>query len=438
MSTIPPPLNFFWFRRDLRLHDNSGLYHALKSGNPVQALFIFDRSILDKLEDKHDRRLVFIHRQLEKINQQLKDTGASLQVEYGDPLEVWKKLAETHQVKEVFANDDYEPYARKRDEEIQKFLLTKHIPFHRYKDQVIFEKDEVSKEDGYPYTVYTPYSKKWKAELKKDSFKAFPSEKLFENFKKTKYIQVPSLASIGFDDFSVEFPAMSISKGVLLNYAEQRDIPGVQGTSRISVHLRFGTLSIRELFRQAWTVSEKWTNELIWREFYMSILWHFPHVLHSSFKPAYDHLVWHADEEGFHRWCEGKTGFPIVDAGMRELNETGFMHNRLRMITATFLTKYLLIDWRWGEAYFAKKLLDFDLAANNGGWQWSAGTGVDAAPYFRIFSMDSQTQRFDPDFTYIKTWIPEWNTDDYPSPIVDYAMARRRCLDFYKKGLGKL
>jgi len=429
------PVSFFWCRRDLRLHDNTALFHALNSGVPVQAVFIFDSDILDELEDKRDRRLVFIHEQLEKINQQLKEYGARLLVEYGKPMDVWKTLCDKYSIKAVFVNGDYEPYAFRRDKIISEFLQTKKIDFYSYKDQVIFEKDEVTKDDGNPYTVFTPYSKKWKAAIRNNSFSAIPSEKLVANFNKTKSGKVLSLSAIGFEMFRYNFPSSVLDKSILQKYAEQRDLPAVNGTSRLSVHLRFGTVSIRELFRQAWAVSEKWTNELIWREFYMSILWHFPHVEINSFKQAYDRLRWHHDEPGFQKWCDGQTGYPIVDAGMRELNETGFMHNRVRMITATFLTKYLLIDWRWGEAYFAKKLLDFDMAANNGGWQWSAGTGVDAAPYFRIFSMDSQTKRFDPDFEYINKWVPEFGSFDYPDPIVDYSFARKRCLDFYKSGL---
>lgn len=430
-------LSFFWFRRDLRLHDNAALFHALESGIAVQAVFIFDSEILDKLDDKRDRRLVFIHQQLDRINTELEKHGSSLLVEYGKPVDVWEKLIRKFQINAVFLNRDYEPYAIGRDNEINGLLKSNDISFNEYKDQVIFEKSEVTKEDGSPYTVFTPYSKRWKSTLNTKNFESFPSEKLVNNFRKTTPVDFISLSSIGFENFKVDFPDKKIEESMLLKYVEQRDLPAINGTSKISVHLRFGTVSIRELFRKAWDVSEKWINELIWREFYMSILWHFPHVVHSSFKPAYDQLEWIHDEQGFQAWCEGQTGYPIVDAGMRELNETGFMHNRVRMVTATFLTKYLLIDWRWGEAYFAKKLLDYDLSANNGGWQWSAGTGVDAAPYFRIFSMDSQTKRFDSDHIYIKRWVPEFDTTKYPKPIVDYSSARTRCLDFYKRGLSR-
>jgi deoxyribodipyrimidine photo-lyase len=417
------------------LHDNTGLFYALNSGVSVQCVFIFDKNILDRLEDKYDKRVIFIQRQLEELNSQLITYGSKLLVEYGDPLHVWKKLATQYTIKAVYANGDYEPYAVSRDKTIAAFLNSSGIPFNIYKDQVVFEKHEVCKDDGTPYAMYTPYSKRWKSALKKDSFKAYNSETHAANFLKSEPKSLPPLSKIGFEDAVVKFPPKILKDEILHEYAAHRDIPSLNATSRLSIHLRFGTISIRELFRTAWGVSEKWTNELIWREFYMNILWHFPHVVDGAFKPAYDRLEWYKDEKGFDAWCEGRTGYPIVDAGMRELNETGFMHNRVRMITATFLCKYLLIDWRWGEAYFAKKLLDFDLAANNGGWQWCAGTGVDSTPYFRIFSMDSQTKRFDPEYEYIKRWIPEFNSDDYPEPIVDYTIARARCLDFYKNGL---
>ncbi len=428
-------ITFFWFRRDLRIEDNCGLFHALRSGKPVQAVFIFDTDILDKLDDKHDRRLVFIHHQLKELNKLLGEQGAALLVKHGRPLEVWKTLAREYKVDSVYTNHDYEPYALKRDKQIREYLESRNIPFHTFKDQVIFEKDDVVKEVGTPYTVFTPYSKKWKALASDESFKPYSSENFRANFHKCPYIEIPGLKSVGFEEFEMEIPPKIPDRKKISNYASTRDIPSLDGTTHLSVHLRFGTVSIRNIFSIARMLSDKWADELIWREFYMSILWHFPHVTEKSFKPAYDKLVWKADEENFQRWCDGRTGFPIVDAGMRELSSSGFMHNRLRMITSTFLTKYLLIDWRWGEAWFAKKLIDFDLSANNGGWQWSAGTGVDAAPYFRIFSMESQTKRFDPELKYIKKWIPEFGTKQYPEPVVDYEFARKRCLDFYKHGL---
>ncbi len=427
------PINFFWFRRDLRLEDNAGLYNALKSGIPVQPLFIFDTDILDKLVDKQDKRLVFIHAQLEKLNTELNKFSSSLIVKIDKPIDVWKKIISEYTIKDVYTNHDYEPYARERDETVLKLLNKNKIGFHTYKDQVIFEKEDVTKDDGTPYTVFTPYMNKWKKTINESHLKPYNTKKYFQNFSKINIQPIPDLKKLGFKKMVVDFPDNNPDKTILIKYSEVRDIPSIAGTSRIGVHLRFGTVSIRNMFNKSWDVSEKWVNELIWREFYMMILWHFPHVTEQAFKPKYNLLTWLNNEAEFQKWCDGNTGYPIVDAGMRELNETGFMHNRVRMITAMFLTKYLLIDWRWGEAYFAKKLLDFELASNNGGWQWSAGTGVDAAPYFRIFNMNEQTKRFDPNFEYIKKWVPEFQELTYPAPIVDYSLARKRCLEFYKK-----
>lgn len=428
-------LTFFWFRRDLRLHDNAGLYHALRSGQPVQPVFIFDRNILNTLEDRADRRVLFIRRQLERLQEELRTVGSTLLVGYGTPIECWKQWVETYPIAQVIANHDYEPYANRRDSELTEFFAGRGIEFRTFKDQVIFEKSEVMKDDGTPYTVFTPYMKWWRSLVRPFYLKSYPTEQYFSNFHRREAYPLQSLEAMGFREFSCEFPEPTVSMEVLRAYADRRDIPGVRGTSRLSVHLRFGTVSIRDLMRQAWTVSEKWVNELIWREFYQMILWHFPHVTERAFKPKYDRLEWKNNEEQFRAWCEGRTGYPIVDAGMRELKATGYMHNRVRMITASFLTKFLLIDWRWGEAYFAAKLLDFELASNNGGWQWSAGTGVDAAPYFRIFNMDEQTRKFDPDFAYIRRWVPEFQELTYPRPIIDYKEARQRCLAFYKETL---
>lgn len=429
-------INFFWFRRDLRLTDNAGLYHALKSGNPVQCLFIFDTEILNKLEDKNDRRVIFIHRQLEKINNELKVFKSTLIVKHGKPNEVWIALMKEFNIGHVFTNHDYEPYAKERDETIGASLEINNIGFSTFKDQVIFEKTEVSKDDTSPYLVYTPYMKKWRSLISQRHLESYETEKHFKAFHQSEFHELPSLASIGFNDSDQPFPPTVVSQEVLDKYEKQRDIPSINGTSRLSLHLRFGTISIRKLIRDSWS-SEKWVNELIWREFYMMILWNFPHVVNRAFKNQYATLPWLNDETNFQSWCEGKTGYPIVDAGMRELNATGFMHNRVRMITAMFLTKYLLIDWRWGEAYFAQKLIDYELSSNNGGWQWSAGTGVDAAPYFRLFSMSEQTKRFDPDFKYIRKWVPEFEDFSYPKPIVEYQMARKKCMDFYKNNLLK-
>lgn len=425
----------FWFRRDLRLDDNAGLYYALKKGNPVFPIFIFDKNILDKLEDKKDRRVEFIHQAILNLREQLKDIGSSIKVFYSTPENVFKELAREYTISAVYTNHDYEPYAEERDTAVKDFLSKNKIDFKTFKDQCIFEKDEVIKDDGKPYTVFTPYSRKWKLRLTDFHLKPYPNKKYFKNFFQTRPIQIPTLKEMGFEKSDIEFPSTTISKSIVTNYKEQRDFPAIKGTSKLSVHLRFGTVSIRALAKQALALNETWLNELIWRDFYMMILYHFPHAAKNSFKPQYDRIEWRNNESEFQAWCEGNTGFPIVDAGMRELNTTGFMHNRVRMIVASFLVKDLLIDWRWGEAYFAQKLLDFDLSANNGGWQWAAGSGCDAAPYFRVFNPLEQTKKFDPEYEYIKKWIPEFNTPKYPKPIVDHASARLRVLAVYKEAL---
>lgn len=432
------PVTVFWFRRDLRLEDNAGLYHALKKGNPVLPVFIFDAEILNQLEEKSDRRLVFIHRALENLNGELQKLGSGLHVYYGKPIEVWKTIIDEFQVESVFTNHDYEPYARKRDKAVGTLLHERGISFFTCKDQVIFEKDEVTKDDGKPYTVFTPYKNKYRAKLNPFYLKSYPTEKYFNHFAKaSSKKKIPSLESLGFRNMEIDFPPATVSSELIRLYAERRDMPALPGTSRLSVHLRFGTVSIRQLFSKAQSLSETWTNELIWRDFYMQILWHFPHVEKQAFKPEYDRIEWANDEQLFLRWCEGKTGYPLVDAGMRELNATGFMHNRVRMVVASFLTKHLFTDWRWGEAYFAEKLLDFDLSANNGGWQWAASSGTDAAPYFRIFNPAEQLRKFDPQMIYVKKWVPEIGTANYPAPIVDHKWARERCLEGYKKGLAR-
>jgi deoxyribodipyrimidine photo-lyase len=421
----------FWFRRDLRLQDNAGLYHALKENNDVVPIFIFDTSILDKLEDKMDRRVDFIHQSLQLLQEQLSELQASLIVFHGNPVEIFRQL----NPKAVYTNHDYEPYARERDDTVKKLLEAKGITFNTYKDQVIFEKDEVVKEDRKPYTVFTPYSKKWKSKITPFYSKSYPTRKHFINFKKISILPIPDLKSIGFQPTHTTFPDRLVKLSVIERYDKQRNFPAVQGTTRLSVHLRFGTVSVRTLVQVAQQKNEVWLNELIWRDFYHMILWHFPHVETRAFKPAYDAIQWVNNEDDFKKWCDGKTGYPIVDAGMRELNTTGFMHNRVRMIVASFLTKHLLIDWRWGEAYFAKKLLDFDLAANNGGWQWAAGSGCDAAPYFRVFNPALQTDKFDPQRNYINQWVPEWKSPDYPLPMIEHKVARVRVLEAYKKAL---
>jgi len=426
----------FWFRRDLRLYDNAGLYYALKENMAVLPIFIFDTDILNQLEDKSDARVHFIHQQLEKLQQALAGCNSSLEVHIGKPIEVFGQLTNKYNITKVYTNHDYEPYAIKRDNEIENLLNSYGISFQTYKDQVIFEKAEVVKDDQKPYTVFTPYMRKWKTKLNTFYTKAYPTQKYFNHFINTTPFSLPTLSEIGFLPTSIEFPAIEINENIVKQYKEQRDFPSIRGTSKLSVHLRFGTISVRQMVSQALTLNETWLNELIWREFYMMILYHFPQVVNKAFKPAYDQIPWSNNEHHFDLWCQGKTGYPIVDAGMRELNQTGFMHNRVRMITASFLTKHLLIDWRWGEAYFAKKLLDFELSSNNGGWQWSASSGCDAAPYFRVFNPYEQTKKFDPQLKYIKQWIPAYDELNYIKPIVDHKFARERVLATYKKALG--
>ncbi len=439
-------VNIFWHRRDLRFFDNAGLFQALKNGHPVLSLFIFDKNILDDLEDKRDLRVNFIYNTLIEMKSTLEKEGSSLMVKYGYPEQVWPHLIKEYPINAVFTNRDYEPYAKKRDSEVTQLLQEHNIPFHTYKDQIIFENHEVVKEDGNPYVVFTPYSRKWKAKLLENTssldtlshhLDSFPSQEYLNSFIKCAPLSMPKLSDLGFEASTIPIPENTVTRGLIRKYSETRDFPAIKGTSRLGVHFRFGTISIRQKVRDAIPLNETFLNELIWRDFYSQILAHFPRVVKESFRPEYDHIDWENDPELFQKWCDGQTGYPIVDAGMRELNQTGYMHNRVRMVTASFLTKHLLIDWRWGEAYFAKKLLDFDLASNNGGWQWAAGCGTDAAPYFRIFNPESQQKKFDEKFEYIKKWIPEFGTDTYPAPIIDHKYARQRCLERYKTGIEK-
>mgnify|MGYP003575312639 CR=1 FL=1 len=430
-------ITIFWFRRDLRIEDNAGLYHALKSECPVQPIFIFDSEILDELDDKKDKRVNFIYQQILKLQQELKNYGSSLEVLIGKPVAVFKQLLKANSIKVVYTNTDYEPYAMQRDKDIAALLKEKNIDFKSYKDQVIFHETEVLKDNGEPYTVYTPYSKKWKSLLQDFHLKAYPSLKYRSNFVQCKPATVHALSEIGFEETEFDFPAVKPDKAIIKEYHKTRDTPGINGTSHLGLHLRFGTISIRHLATMAKQLNETFLNELIWREFFMMILWYYPKVVNTSFREEYDNIKWRNNDKEFEQWCKGNTGYPLVDAGMRELNETGFMHNRVRMVTASFLCKHLLIDWRWGEAYFAKQLLDYDLSANNGNWQWAAGTGCDAAPYFRIFSPKRQTERFDPELKYIKKWVPELESFNYPEPMVDHDAARKRCLEVYKKALNK-
>lgn len=435
MKNNATPIVICWLRRDLRLEDQAALYHALKSGFEVLPLFIFDKNILDKITEKADRRVTFIHQALQQLQKQLANYQSSLLVQYGTPIEVWKNVTATYNVKAVYANHDFEPYALQRDADIKALLAEKNIPFFTYKDHVIFEKDEILSQQGKPYTVFTPYSKAWKAKLNDFYLKPYPTLRYAHKLHKTDTLPIPDLSDMGFVAKNDHLPSAVVNEAIIKNYSEQRNFPAKTGTSRLGIHLRFGTISIRQLAQKAMTLNETFLNELIWRDFYAMILAQFPYVAERSFKPDYDKIEWRNNTDEFERWCNGQTGYPIVDAGMRELNETGFMHNRVRMITASFLTKHLLIDWRWGEAYFAAKLNDFDLASNNGGWQWAAGSGTDAAPYFRIFNPTSQTEKFDPKLEYIKKWVKEFGKSNYPAAMVEHSFARNRCLATYKKAL---
>lgn len=428
-----------WFRRDLRLADNAALYYALKSGQPVLPIFIFDRNILDDLKNKNDRRVSFIHQTLTSLQDQLIKMNSSLEIFYATPIEAFQQLLKKYSIQKVFTNQDYEQYAIDRDALINDYLKENGAGLHTYKDQVIFEKLEVTKDDGFPYTVFTPYSKRWKAVLTDFHLQSYPTEKCFSNFYKQIQNPIPPLEIMGFIDDKYIFPSANINDAIIKKYTEQRNFPAINGTTQLGIHLRFGTISIRALARHVRLINETYFNELIWRDFYHMILWNFPQVRQgNAFRKEYDLIEWRNNENEFEKWCEGKTGYPIVDAGMRELNATGFMHNRVRMIVASFLTKHLLIDWRWGENYFAEKLLDYDYAANNGGWQWAAGSGCDAAPYFRVFNPTLQTEKFDKDLKYVRKWIPELESFDYPQPIVVHEDARKRCLETYGKVLKKI
>ena len=425
-------INIVWLRRDLRFTDNTALQQALKSDNKTAVLFIFDTNILDEL-DKNDARVTFIHQQLTKLDKQLREMNSGLFVKTGKPLKIWQELIRELEIGAVHFNRDYEPYATARDEQVKQLLLKNNIAVSSHKDQVIFEPHEVLKADGTPYTVFTPYKNKWLKHFNPQHINV--EEKLKTNAFATIDSSLPSLDEIGFQKSDIKVQDYDLS--VVVNYSETRNFPAIRGTSYLSVHLRFGTVSIRQIVQQVYKQSPDFLSELIWREFFMQILFHFPHVVKENFRTKYNGIQWRNDKKEFERWCKGQTGYPIVDAGMRELNKTGYMHNRVRMITASFLCKHLLIDWRWGEAYFAKKLLDFELSSNNGNWQWAAGTGCDAAPYFRIFNPTEQVKKFDKEMRYIKKWVPEFQELTYPTPMVDHKMARNRALETYKKGIAE-
>lgn len=425
-----------WFRRDLRINDNAAFYHALKNRLPVLPVFIFDKEILDKLSDKEDKRVNFIHDNLEDMNKVFVKNGSSFLVIYNSPLQAFKQIESQYSIEEVFTNEDYEPYAISRDKEIHEYLKTKNIPFHLHKDQVIFEKSEIMKSDGTPYNVFTPYSKLWLTHFNKLKIPSYPSKELLDNLLKTEPIKIPTLKDIGFEKIKVDILPLQIDKETIVEYDQKRNIPGIAGTSHVSIHLRFGTVSIRELVAVANKFNQVYLKELIWREFFMMLLFHYPKVVDHNFNRKYDFIKWRNDESEFKKWCDGETGFPLVDAGMRQLNESGWMHNRVRMVVAGFLCKDLLIDWRWGEAYFAEKLLDYELSSNNGNWQWAAGTGADAAPYFRVFNPTTQIKNFDPDLVYIKKWISSFSPGYLPE-MVDHDMARKRALEVYKEALNE-
>lgn len=423
----------FWFRRDLRLDDNIGLYHALQSQYPVLPIFIFDNDILKNLDNKRDRRVDYIYQAAKSINQELKSVNSRLEVFNGKVMNAFIKLEDNYELKAIFCNRDYEPYTIKRDTEIYNYFKKKNIPFLAYKDQVIFDKNDVLKDDGKPYTVFSPYSKKWRSSLNNEYFQEYRIKK--NNFLRLSYKNILNLKDIGFERTDINFIKPELNPAIIDNYDKTRNFPAINGTSRLSVALRFGTISIRHCVNFALQHNDIWLTELIWREFFMQILYHFPQVVNNSFKPKYDNIKWINNESHFKKWCEGQTGYPIVDAGMRELNETGFMHNRVRMITASFLCKHLLTDWRWGEAYFAEKLNDYDLSANNGNWQWACGSGCDAAPYFRIFNPSTQAEKFDKDNVYIKRWVPEFEDINYPQPMIEHKAARERALKAYSEAV---
>ena len=433
-AAVKDKISICWLRRDLRLEDNAALFHALKSPYPVLVFFIFDRNILSKLPSRKDARVEFILRQLSRLSAELQQKGSSLLVHHEKPKKAFLKLFSEFDVQAIFTNSDYEPYAWKRDSEIAELCSENGVGFESFKDQVIFEKDEILKSDGSPYTVFTPYSKRWKRGLLQEGIPEYDTKSLFGNFLKISSFRIPTLEEIGFQPSGIEIPKAVISEEIISSYEHTRNLPALEGTSKLGIHLRFGTLSIRKTVKAASEFSEKWLDELIWREFFMMILYRFPEVENKNFRRKYDRLEWRNNEEEFQLWCRGETGFPLIDAGMRQLNETGWMHNRVRMLVSGFLTKHLLIDWRWGEAYFAEKLFDYELASNNGNWQWAAGTGCDAAPYFRIFNPDTQLKKFDPQLKYVKTWIKDFRAG-YLEPIVDHKFARARALETYKKVL---
>lgn len=426
-------ISIFWFRRDLRIDDNRGLYNALKENKCVLPIFIYDKNILDKLK-KNDHRIEYINYSISKINDLLSKKNKSISCFYGNPKEVFLRIINQFEIKKVYTNRDYTPYSIKRDHIIKKLLNENKIEFFDFKDHVLYEKNEIVKDDGMPYKVYTPFSKKWINKMNIQGVPNYPSENLIEKLLSDN--NVFNTKSIGFTKSGIKFLKNDTSYEIINNYESKRNFPSFNGTSKAGVQLRFGTISTRKLIKKAYKSNNNtYLKELIWREFFQQILYHFPKTVIESFKPKYERIEWLNNENDFNKWCNGQTGYPLVDAGMRELNKTGFMHNRVRMVVGSFLCKHLLIDWRWGEAYFREKLFDYETASNVGNWQWVAGCGVDAAPYFRIFNPHEQLKKFDKHFFYIKKWVPEFETDKYISPIIDHKEARERCLTTYKKAL---
>ena len=428
-------ISIFWFRRDLRLHDNKAFFHALQSEEKILPIFIFDIDILKKIP-KNDARISFIFSELKAMNTHLESFETEIKMFHGNPKEIFGSLMKKYNIVKVFTNHDYEPYAIKRDIDIKELLTRSKIDFQTHKDQVIFEKNEITKKDGKPYVVYTPYSKRWLEKYETNKPENYPSEDFLDRlYKKTKS-KTLTLSDIGFIETNTPIKNYIFNSRIINEYEETRNFPALDNTSKLGPHLRFGTVSVRQMVSRADAQENKiFLKELIWREFFMQILWHFPETHKNSFKSKYDRIIWRNDEEEFKKWCDGNTGYPMVDAGMRQLNKTGFMHNRVRMLVGSFLCKHLLIDWRWGEAYFAEKLHDYEMSSNVGNWQWVAGTGVDASPYFRIFNPTSQIQKFDKDLKYIQKWVPDFQELTYPSPMVDHKFARERCLKTYKDAL---
>lgn len=426
-------VTIFWFRRDLRLDDNTGLFHALNTGFPVLPIFIFDSTILDKLDSKWDRRVDYFHQALQNINDDLKKLDSTFCTFYGEPFNIFKTLLKQYDIQGIYCNRDYEPTAIKRDTDIAEYCKEKAVVFKAFKDQVIFDRNDILKNDGTPYTVYTPYAKNWRHQLSREDCKA--KKMNWRGLYRQSFKNIHTLADIGFQKTDINFVKPSLNPTIIDNYDKRRDFPAENGTSRLAMALRYGTISIRKCVEFALDHNNTWLSELIWREFFMQILYHYPKVIDCSFKNKYDFINWRNNEQEFELWCAGKTGFALVDAGMRQLNQTGYMHNRVRMVAASFLVKDLLIDWRWGESYFAAKLNDYDLSSNNGNWQWVAGCGCDAAPYFRIFNPETQALKFDSDLKYIRQWIPEFGTNEYPKPMVDHKAARLRALTEYKKAV---